>query len=28
MCHDLPVPSDDPEDRITEPEGELAEARA
>jgi len=28
MCHDLPVPSDDPEDRITELEGELAEARA
>ena len=28
MCHDLPVSSDDPEDRIAELEGELADARA
>ena len=28
MCHDLPVSSDDPEDRIAELESELADARA
>ena len=28
MCHDLPVPSDDPEDRIADLERGFAEARA